>query len=321
MEQYYKKIKVLNETIWDNCVKRTVVDDWLGNFENEKEHEHALYMLSQFMYFNGKLIREMLKSMYRDLFKYRIVEKIREDGGRELSFEEIERLYQIKLKKTRFLGVGNPSESGVHLLYFFRQENRLPKNSFINAYQIFNRVNSGKRVMREVDVDHYVFIDDYCGSGSQAKQYSKDIVEEIKENNRSVMVDYLSLFSTINGRNAVKGGTEFDYVDSVFELDNSFKCFSDESRYFIDKPSTIDKKYAEAFCRKYGEGIIREMYSKYALEDDDLEYLVSRDALGFDDGQQLIGFYHNTPDNTFPIFWCDEKDVSWRPVFKRYHKI
>ena len=36
------------------------------------------------------------------------------------------------------------------------------------------------------------------------------------------------------------------------------------------------------------------------------------DALGFEDSQLLIGFHHNTPDNTLPIIWFDEPGgVPW----------
>ena len=40
--------------------------------------------------------------------------------------------------------------------------------------------------------------------------------------------------------------------------------------------------------------------------------------LGYNHDQQMLGFYYNTPDNTLPIFWCDE---NWISVFLRYNKI
>ncbi|MDD4494870.1 MAG: hypothetical protein PHV32_11100 [Eubacteriales bacterium] len=41
--------------------------------------------------------------------------------------------------------------------------------------------------------------------------------------------------------------------------------------------------------------------------------------LGFDDGQQMFGFYYNTPDNSLPIFWCNLD--GWIPAFRRYDKL
>ena len=61
--------------------------------------------------------------------------------------------------------------------------------------------------------------------------------------------------------------------------------------------------FAEQMCRFYGSS------------------LVPGDPFGYDNGQLLIGFHHNTPDNTLPIFWYDEPGgTSWTPIFKRYPK-
>jgi len=58
-------------------------------------------------------------------------------------------------------------------------------------------------------------------------------------------------------------------------------------------------------CRQYGEKLVGGPHS-----------------LGFDDSQLLIGFHHNTPDNTLPIIWFDEPgQASWKPIFRRYPKL
>ena len=41
--------------------------------------------------------------------------------------------------------------------------------------------------------------------------------------------------------------------------------------------------------------------------------------LGYDNGQYMLGFEYNTPDNTLPIFWG--MGDGWVPLFKRYQKI
>ena len=43
---------------------------------------------------------------------------------------------------------------------------------------------------------------------------------------------------------------------------------------------------------------------------------------GWGNNQLLLGFQHNTPDNTLPIMWA-EGDASrpWTPAFKRYAKL
>ena len=130
------KIKVLDETTWEGRAKKPIIIKWLANFE-EKERIQALYMLSQFMYFGSLQMRNLLKAMFRDIFKYRKIKEIRKANSNTLDLGLINKEFDKALKNTLFLGIGNPSESGQHLLYFFRQENNLSKKHFINSHEIF----------------------------------------------------------------------------------------------------------------------------------------------------------------------------------------
>ena len=311
-DELMRKIKVLNENVWEQRVSRAVVDEWLDNFEgpsdpSKDERLHALYLLSQFMYFGDPQIREILRALFRDLYKYPIVEAVRRENHDTTDVGFIEGEFKGTLAKTRFLGLGNPSESGCHLLYYFRQENRLPASLFIHTHEIFSRTRTGNRVdllLKEPDVLRYVFIDDFCGSGDQAKGYSADLVDALLGLKSEASVCYYVLFGRKDGLDLVRNETLFTEVKCVCELDDSYKCFHEKSRYFLDhKDVAIDKAFAEKMCERYG---IR---------------LLPDDPLGFDDGQLLIGFHHNTPDNTLPIIWYDEPGRhSWTPVFRRYPK-
>ena len=43
--------------------------------------------------------------------------------------------------------------------------------------------------------------------------------------------------------------------------------------------------------------------------------------LGFDDGQLLIGFFHNVPDNTLPVIWQRQAaPIPWVPAFQAVPK-
>jgi len=148
-----------------------------------------------------------------------------------------------------------------------------------------------------------MFIDDFCGSGDQGVQYSEE-VEEIKSIERSVFVGYYVLFGTKLGIDRLRQATAFDAVKCVYELDSSFKVFDKDSRYFVRSPSPIDKDFTKLMCMTYGAK------------------LVPSAPLGYKDGQLLIGFHHNTPDNTLPIIWYDEDTgPPWTPIFRRYPKI
>jgi len=294
-DRLMNKVLTYYATIWKDRRSDNIHEKWLGNFTDVKngdnEQLHALFLLTKFMYFGNLELRELLKCIYRDLFKYPIVEAIRRKNNNSKDVAFIDEMFKEELDKTRFLGIGNPSESGVHLLYYFRQENNLGKENFINTHEIF----------KDPCVKRFVFIDDFCGSGSQAKRYSKDIVEQIKLIDPEIEVNYLMLFGTEDGINAIKRLNKFDRVEAIFSIDKSFKCFSDVSRYFSKPTGEIEKGFCREMCEKYG----RILWPQFPF--------------GYKDGQLLLSLFHNTPNNTLPIFWQEE--AGWKPIFKRFHKI
>lgn len=320
-EELYDKLKVLNETVWENQAERLSINAWLRNFKNEKERIQALFLLSQFLFFGSRQIRELLRALYRDLYKYPKIETVRKRDNDTTDLTYIRKKFNEELRKTRFLGIGNPSESGTHLLYFFRQENKLPKSLFIQSHEIFERFGQKKKLkLGFPDVKHYVFIDDLCGSGTQALRYSKKIIQDLKSLNKEIRADYLTLFSLGEAKKKVEKDTEFDYVDSVFELDESFRCFNKKSRYFQNIPPGIDLDFAKKMCQEYGRKLMYSICKLEGVPKQKLSQYARKHSLGFENGQLLIGLHHNTPDNTLPIIWYDEDEVPWYPIIKRYNK-
>lgn len=312
LAELMRKVKTLNETVWESRAPGHRVEEWLQNFAEDapgdsfSERLHALHLLGRFIYFGDAEMREMLRSLYRDVFKYPIVASLRRSNENTRNFELLSSLFQRELAQTRFLGIGNPSESGTHLLYHFRQENSLSKNSFINAHQIFARPTEGataQRGLRFQDVRRYVFLDDLAASGQQAQEYSTDLVEEILSAKNEAEVWYLTLFATSRALEVIRQTTKFTRVACVMELDESFRAFGAESRYFAEPSTLLSKSFAEAFCRRYGTA------------------LWPNHPLGYRDSQLLIGFRHNVPDNTLPVFWFDSANPPWTPMFRRYPKL
>jgi hypothetical protein len=215
--------------------------------------------------------------------------------------------FDLELMSTRFLGMGNPAESGTHLLYYFRQENRLPKRIFVQQHSLLSGpVTDPKTVILPTDLKRLVFVDDLCGSGTQARDYSRTLLQDIqtvaKRENRSIEFQYLVLFGTEDGMKRVATETSYDIVRAVSEIDQTYKTFGSDSRVFRKPMSGIDAKESEKVSRKYGEELWKDW------------------PVGFDDGQLLLAFHHNVPDNSLPILWFDE-DPKWRPAFPRNHKV
>ena len=322
-ENLKAKIKILNETLWDNRALNPSIEKWLSNFSTDKEKLHALYLLSKFMYFGAVPMRNLLKSLYRDLFRYPLIESIRRNNENTLDSDLIENKFKEEERNTKFLGVGNPSESGAHLLYFFRQENKLSKKMFVYTDEVLHR-SCDRISLRFPEVKHYVFIDDFCGSGSQVTDEENNIkscVGEIKKLSADVKVFYLMLFATSKGVENVKKSGLFDRVEAVIELDDTYKCFDANSRIFPQREGAIfDKEFTREFCYRHGRPLFYSINQKEGCTGNELEQKSDSAALGWGDCQLLLGFFHNTPDNTLPIIWYDEEDIDWFPIFKRYNK-
>lgn len=320
---YDKQIEVLNSTLWEYRALRPRIDEWLANFDNDQERDYALYLLSRLMYFSSSNIRNLLKALYRDLYRYPIIQEIRKANANTLDEAFIEAEFKKELMHTRFLGVGNPSESGVHLLYYFRQENRITKRLFVNTDDVIQRHADGSVSLRSdfSDATRFVFIDDLCGSGQQATTDTnvRRCVDDIRSLKPDAKISYLMLFGMTEGIEVVKGSGLYDYAEAVIELDESYKCFSDVSRYFQD--GIHKKDVAEDIAYHHGYDIIHEYLKLLGCDPKAQDLGAEKNALGFGNCQLLISMHHNTPDNTLPIIWFDEIEGLWNPIFKRYNKV
>lgn len=311
-----EQIKRLLESVWDHRADLQDIDEWLGQFADHDDPEQSerfqmLFLLSQFMYFGPIEVRSLLRALYRDHFQYPIIARFRRANGDTIDRERIMLAFREELARTRFVGLGNPSESSAHLLYFFRQENQLGKDQFVGTGDIFHFVAADDgfiQVVRDPDIVNYILIDDLCGSGDQVEKYAEDVALPLKafaaRAGRDVHVSYFALFGTSEGIQHVRELEAFDRVECVVELDPTFRCFSQQSRYYANELRPISQDLAQRVAQDHGA----------RLQPDH--------PLGFDNGQLLIGFGHNTPDNTLPIFSFDEPTgPPWIPIFKRYAKV
>lgn len=317
----YNKIKALNETLWGNKAQNPTIQKWLDNYATEDEKNHSLYLLSKFMYFGESCIRNLCISMYRDLYRYPIIKNIRQSLGGSLEEAIIEPIFDAIQRNTVFVSIGNPSESGATLLYYFRQENKLSKNQFADTNNLI--VETGSTIdLKNKNIEYYIFIDDFCGTGSQVTT-DKDLcdkINKIKTLNPNAKIMYFMLFGTTKGMGYIKDKGIFDRVESVVELDKSHRCFDDDTRFF-DNKTKFDKLKAKGYCYKYGLPLMKSICKKSNVPVHLLDTASHGVALGYGDCQLLIGFHYNTPDNTLPIIWYNEDEVSWFPIFKRYNKI
>lgn len=312
------RITVLNARSWEHKLQWREVQRWLDNFDGRSGHSadveqlHSLFLLSQFMYYGSREVRVLLRSLYRELILVPIIQRARAAQGNTRDVARILPELENQLSRTRILGIGNPSESGTHLLYFFRQENALSKTSFMNATDIVKseRAADGSfhRSIRFPDVQDYYFIDDVCGSGDTAKKFSKDVLDEIlaMANQAPVRFHYYCIFGTRKGLGEIRANTVFgENVAAIYELDETFSALSDKSRYLKNHPADIVPS------------IVREVALHYGA------LLWPGQPGGYDNNQLVLGFTHNTPDNTLPVFWGHPdhgSTIPWNSAFQRHWK-
>jgi hypothetical protein len=304
-----EKLKALNETVWDRRLNWPRIEAWLENFaadapeEQEREQLHALFLLSHFTFFGSRAMRALLRSLFRDRIRYPLVAEIRRQLEDTRDIVKIGEEFSRELDATRFIGMGNPSESGTHLLYFFRQENNLSRDLFVSPHECLDTETATGKQIESGAIRRLVFLDDFCGSGRQALEYSRQILQKLKARAAGLSASYHVLFATDHGLKKIRSTALFDQVSSVCELDDSFKCFHESSRYFRNCPTSIDREYGKQMCTKYGK------------------FVEPRSPLGFGGCELLLGFEHNIPNNTLPIIWSEgHGDLKWVPAFRRYRK-
>ena len=308
IDKYYYKLKIFSETVWDHRISKNKIDDWLSNFK-EKERESLLFLLTQFIYLSKLQIDNMLVSIYRDFYKYVIVENYRLNNNDTTDISSINNHFNNSKSKSRFIPIGNPSESSSSLLGEFRKTNSIKKDLFIERSELLNLTLG--------DIEHFVFIDDICGSGHQAYNENKKYVSHIKNRFPHSKIHYYSLVGLEEGLEYLNKNRDYDYLESVLRLDKTYKCFSSESRIFKNNEDSINQDDLKEICEYYGI----QLYESILLRQ---RYDVSQanhHKLGYNDSQLLIGFYHNTPDNTLPIIWYNEDMITWNPIFPRANKV
>lgn len=285
IEQFEQIIKEFSVVAWDFKMQHSHLKKWLNNFDgrvlnNEKvEKILAMWILMNYTYYSEKEIRALCKCIFEDYIHDKILEfKLDKISKKKRISDQIQDI----IDNTLFLSLGNPSESGTNILYYFRQENALQKESF--------EIDDRKKPYENV-----VFIDDVTISGHQACEYLNGKTGYGKKKY------LLTLIATEKADKFIRENCidEITLISSILIDDRSI-CFTDSSFVFSDKKMDLLKGLAEKLCIGYGNRIDNKF------------------PLGYSDGQQLFGFFYNTPDNTLPIIWATQN--NWIAAFPRYDK-
>lgn len=285
-EQFIDLIEKTSIVAWNERIKGRKIREWLTNFTGEclgnedVEQKIALWLLLNFTFYSLDDVKELCKDIYHQFLRAELEIRAMGDG---LDRNEI--INNI-LENTCFMPLGNASESGAKILYDFRTVNGLGKDLF---------------EVKHSKYECLVLMDDVTISGFQAIDY----LSQYQIN--ADRIYFLVLMATPEAIKNLEATQNIKLIYSIL-LDSRTKCFSDDSFVFQGKNEEQLKLVAKELCEYYGNKIM-SIFSDTYMKD----Y-----PLGYHDDQQMLGFYYNTPDNTLPIFWCEE---NWKSIFPRYNKI
>jgi hypothetical protein len=279
-EDLIKQIMHISATVWRHELTGKDIDNWLSNFtgqvfSQEEEKIIALWLLTHFVYYNEDEVRHLCKVLYRD-FIHSLIEK------NKVQDSDIESFISTNVANCTFHHMGQGSESGAYVLYYFRQQNDL---ALINFPKFLN--------IEEELPENIVFIDDVTLTGDETSQAYIFFKKLKVKGNKKMLLTFVA------SAQAIKSLAEIGVtVISAITLDNRNKCFDRESEIFMHHSNLLDT------CR--------QMMSHYG------KILFPKGPLGYKNGQYTFGFFYNTPDNSLPIFWSETN--NWIPIVKRYEK-
>jgi len=234
-EDLIHHIMLTTELSWKYRITRANINEWLSNFKGEifdlgYERRLALWLLTNFVYYNENEVRHLCKTLHNDFIHYQILKDYPD-------FKDVEAVLTDINKKTLYFALGRSGESGGFISYYFRKENKLStKNFVLNPNDI------------DKDVKQIVFIDDVTLSSgkSQAIRYLKKDVEDFFPKKR------ILLLTLIASEKAIKNVKEKGYeIINCITLSERNQCFSDSSTVFdIHKTHLKD---CENFSLHYGK--------------------------------------------------------------------
>ena len=263
------------------------VRTWLNQFEYNTQQKLMFNLLNHVDFYDYGKIGERISRLHK-----RVQEEIAQMGGSRPG-DKRRRRDDILLSS-----FGPPSKSGASYARIYANEN----NIFIENEVCFDEIQNTLKVNDQIKA--IVFVDDIIASGGSAVASLDDLNTKCGEllRKKNVKVFISAICGLNRGIEKVKSKIkkvpfEADVIvgDPLSERD---QCFSGRSKVFS---SPDDRQKAKQIVSHYGQK------------------LEKKHPLGYQDGQLLVVFQDNCPNNTLPILWkeLNTSQVKWRSLFKR----
>lgn len=276
---YWRKFKSPDEIIM-----------WLRNFNGDNEIYLALKLASNILYYTLDEIRALWNTILMNRVKLFILKEIFGDND----YPDIKSWYPEYMRsKCIFVGYGQAAKSGPHFIYDVKKSTDLK----LNFYEFKEFLNISDNELN--DVERIFLVDDFIGSGNQAKdnwykKFDEKSINDIYQRNPHLNFIYLALVGFNEGKELIEKLTPLEVILGE-EIDDRFKCFSDVSSIY---ENAIERSEAKEIMKDKGK-------------------LLYEHPLGYDNLELAIAFHHNTPNNSLPVIWKHMDDGTWHALFRR----
>ncbi|XMB66697.1 DNA integrity scanning protein DisA nucleotide-binding domain protein [Mycoplasmatota bacterium zrk1] len=234
---------------------------WIDQFD-EADKRIILKLLSHYKYIDSDIFFKLLRTLYEKL----IAE------------------YNIDARRTLFVPVGYTAKSGAAVAYFFKRENDLEQESFIEMKDI--------SINRLVNIQSVVFLDDFIGTGEYINSIKEKFIHKLSEKiSRETKFIAACIVGYQQGIDAINDNTIEVCVGLTIPY--SMQPLHEDSVIF----DSNEKEEARLVLTKYNKP------------------LKEKHPLGYGGIQGLVSFFFATPNNTLPIFWSSSN--GWYPLFPR----
>lgn len=301
VQEWRAQIQSLSEAIWEGHAKEQAIKDWLSGFTGEVcdeglEKVYALYLLQHFIYFGKNEINALLYALFRDHILYPQVQRCLDENVTS-DDDAIRDAIVSSIFRTKIVPVGEVSESGSRLSYSLRQMADLTGDSIQSMSSVLLAVE------QKMPINRVILIDDFLGTGDQLCETHAHHVQVLRSNN--VTVEYVALVALYAGIQDVTQKGIFDQVNAVITMDDSYSFNSDKCIFLeaLAQHPPLNASECLKVIRHYGQKILPGL------------------CMGHGDCGVMVGFEHNTQDNSLPIFWVKSKNPRWNPIFARQNKI
>ena len=262
---------------------------WLEQFEYKTEQKQMFALLRHVNFFSQYRIREKIRELH-------------EEVQRIIAGTKVSRPWDKRHARPDILLSSldsSPGKSGSSFARVYAKENNIYVNNVASCDEIRKVIDENSQIRA------IVFVDDIIASGGTTGRHLKWLNEELGEliRHQKLMVFIASVCGIRVGIEKIKDALEDLSLSAQVKvvvgeyLDESDQCFNNQSGAFS---SLEDQHKAKRIAEEYGKK------------------LEKGHPLGYDNGQLLVVFSDNCPNNTLPILWKKSTGkVNWRPLFKR----